>query len=104
MRLHVNPIACTGHGMCAELLPEMISLDPWGFPVLTPEDGRVPRRLAGHARRAVAACPALALLAEADGPAGAAGAGRAGRAGAGAGAGASLIPGPGLRGGRGNPG
>ena len=65
MNLHVNPIACVAHGLCAELLPEMISLDPWGYPILTPEDGRVPRQLAGHARRAVDACPTLALLAEA---------------------------------------
>ena len=34
MRLRVNPIACTGHGVCAELLPELIKLDPWGYPLL----------------------------------------------------------------------
>ena len=61
MRLTINPIACVGHGMCAELLPEMIGLDPWGYPILTPEDGQVPRALAEHARRAAAACPTLAL-------------------------------------------
>jgi ferredoxin len=60
MRLRVNPIACTGHGMCAELLPELIKLDPWGYPLLA--DARVPRGLADHARRAAAACPTLALL------------------------------------------
>ena len=60
MRLRVNPIACTGHGMCAELLPELIKLDPWGYPLLTGEP--VPRALADHARRAAAACPTLALL------------------------------------------
>lgn len=32
--LRVNPIACTGHGVCAELLPEFIRLDPWGFPIV----------------------------------------------------------------------
>ena len=32
--LRVNPIACDGHGMCAELLPELIELDPWGYPIL----------------------------------------------------------------------
>lgn len=57
--LRVNPIACTGHGVCAELLPELITLDPWGYPI-------VPRAeldddLLEHARRAVAACPVLAL-------------------------------------------
>ena len=60
MRLRVNPIACAGHGMCAELLPELITLDPWGFPVLASQD--VPAELTGHARRAAAACPTLALL------------------------------------------
>jgi ferredoxin len=58
-QLRVNPIACSGHGLCAELLPELITLDEWGYPVL---DGRpVPRGLGRAARRAVASCPALAL-------------------------------------------
>jgi ferredoxin len=65
IRLRVNPIACDAHGMCAELLPELITLDPWGYPVLAP--GPVPRPLAGHARRAAASCPALALLIEETG-------------------------------------
>jgi ferredoxin len=58
--LRVNPIACDGHGMCAELLPELIELDPWGYPILA--SAAVPRGLLGHARRAAAACPRLALL------------------------------------------
>jgi ferredoxin len=60
MRLRVNPIACKRHGMCAELLPELIALDPWGYPLLGGE--AVPRALAAHARRAAEACPKLALL------------------------------------------
>jgi len=48
--LRVNPIACVGHGMCAELLPELIQLDPWGYPILA--SPTVPRPLADHARRA----------------------------------------------------
>ena len=59
LRLRVNPIGCTGHGLCAELLPELITLDQWGYPVLA--DGRVPAYLTGRARRAVTDCPALAL-------------------------------------------
>ena len=59
-RLRVNPIACSGHGLCAELLPELITLDEWGYPVVA--DQRVPARLARQARRAVTDCPALALL------------------------------------------
>ncbi|HVQ93049.1 MAG TPA: ferredoxin [Mycobacteriales bacterium] len=58
-RLRVNPIGCDAHGLCADLFPEMIKLDEWGYPIL---DGRdVPEAQLGHARRAVAACPTLAL-------------------------------------------
>ena len=60
--LRVNPIACTAHGMCAELVPEVIQLDPWGYPIVMP--GELTDELLGHARRAVAACPALALILE----------------------------------------
>ena len=60
--LRVNPIACVGHGMCAELLPELIQLDPWGYPIVSARP--VPRPLTDHARRAVKACPTLALLLE----------------------------------------
>lgn len=60
--LRVNPITCKAHGMCAELLPELVDLDPWGYPILT--RGPVPADLLDHARRAAAACPTLALLVE----------------------------------------
>ncbi|HWG72709.1 MAG TPA: ferredoxin [Acidimicrobiales bacterium] len=61
-RLRVNPIACEGHGLCAELIPEAITLDDWGYPII--KDGPVPGDLLPHARRAVATCPTLALLLE----------------------------------------
>ena len=44
---------------CAELLPELVTLDEWGYPIVDP--GPVPVALDRDARRAVAACPALAL-------------------------------------------
>ncbi|HEY1619978.1 MAG TPA: ferredoxin [Streptosporangiaceae bacterium] len=66
-QLRVNPILCEAHGVCAELLPELISLDPWDYPILAP--GPVPPGLEPLARRAVASCPALALLLEAVAPA-----------------------------------
>ena len=58
--LRVNPIMCKAHGMCAELLPEFIELDPWGYPIVPDEP--VPHDLEALARRAVAACPTLALI------------------------------------------
>jgi ferredoxin len=57
--LAVDPIACDGHGLCAGLLPELVALDEWGYPLLDPRP--VPPDLLAHARRAVAACPTLAL-------------------------------------------
>jgi ferredoxin len=60
VRLRVNPITCQAHGICAELVPELISLDEWGYPLLDPEP--VPDDLMVHARRAVADCPTLALM------------------------------------------
>jgi ferredoxin len=66
--LRVNPINCTGHGVCAELLPELVSLDEWGYPIVDPSP--VPAVLDREARRAVAACPTLALrLLKSDQPA-----------------------------------
>ena len=58
-RLRVNPVACAGHGACAELLPELITRDEWGYPVVA--DQAVPHELRREARRAVSSCPALAL-------------------------------------------
>ena len=58
-RLRVNPIACDGRGLCAEVLPELITLDDWGFPVVADQD--VPTALRGEAAEAVRLCPLLAL-------------------------------------------
>lgn len=57
-RLAVNPIECRAHGLCAELLPELVDLDEWGYPLLP---AAVPPALLDRAREAVAACPTLAL-------------------------------------------
>ena len=53
--LTIDRIACTGHGICASLLPD-VTLDEWGYPVVPasvvdPEIGDVAIRL----------CPARAL-------------------------------------------
>ena len=57
--LRVNPIDCKAHGLCAELLPERIELDEWGYPVL--DHAPLDPELIPLARRAAAACPTLAL-------------------------------------------
>jgi ferredoxin len=57
--LKVDPIACAGHGVCAELLPEWIRLDDWGYPIVRGD--AVPPELMAQARWAVTNCPALAL-------------------------------------------
>jgi ferredoxin len=59
LEIVVDRIACDGFGMCAELLPELIDLDDWGYPIV--RTGGVPDELLDHARRAVAVCPVLAL-------------------------------------------
>ena len=59
LRLEIDRIACDAYGTCAELLPEGIDLDEWGYPVIAP--GNVPVHLVDLARRAVDACPVLAL-------------------------------------------
>jgi len=58
-RLVVDWIICDGRGLCIELLPELVDPDDWGYPMIA--DGPVPPELWEHARRAVAACPTLAL-------------------------------------------
>jgi ferredoxin len=58
-RLTVDPIACRAHGLCAELLPELVDLDEWGYPIV--RGGGVPPRTIADVRGAVAACPTLAL-------------------------------------------
>jgi len=66
LELVVDPIACDAHGTCAELLPEWITLDEWGYPIIDPRP--LPPELEAHARRAVASCPTLALILRRAGP------------------------------------
>ncbi len=66
-RLTVDPIACDGRGLCAELLPELVRLDDWGFPVIS--GAAVPAGLRGEVAAAVRLCPRLALRLEPAPPA-----------------------------------
>jgi ferredoxin len=56
--LRVDWPSCQAHGLCAEILPEIVSLDQWGYPIVhEPVSGQV----LDMARNAVKACPTLAL-------------------------------------------
>jgi ferredoxin len=61
-RVRVNPITCEAHGMCAELLPERITLDEWGYPIV--DEHPLSGEMVAHAQRAAQACPTFALLVE----------------------------------------
>lgn len=62
-RLHVDWTRCTGRGLCIELLPELLTVDDWGYPRSRAEGSApaVPARLSGYAEQAVAECPRQAL-------------------------------------------
>lgn len=60
MKLVVNPIQCVAHGMCAELLPERVTQDEWGYPIIDGEP--IGADLEKAARRAANASPTLALV------------------------------------------
>jgi ferredoxin len=59
LTLVVDPTSCDGRGVCGELFPERVTIDRWGYPIIDAEE--IPLVLSDHARRAVAACPRLAL-------------------------------------------
>ena len=60
-RLRVDWPSCQGRGLCHELLPEVVDLDEWGYPVV---GGEVTPDLLADARAAVRMCPRLALRLE----------------------------------------
>jgi ferredoxin len=57
--LTVDRIKCDGSGLCAELLPELIQQDDWGYPIIA--SGAIPEHLIPIAQHAVEDCPVLAL-------------------------------------------
>lgn len=56
--LRVDWPACRARGLCGEVLPEVVTLDEWGYPIV---EGQVDDELLGLAREAVRMCPQLAL-------------------------------------------
>ncbi len=64
-RLLVDMTACDGRGLCAEMLPGLVRLDDWGFPIIS---GDVPPERVADAQEAVRLCPLLALRLRIDDP------------------------------------
>ena len=59
LRISIDPVACDAYGFCAELLPEAITLDEWGYPIV---DGTpLPPELVARAKRAARDCPRRAI-------------------------------------------
>ena len=59
LQISIDRVKCDGHGLCAEILPELIRMDDWGYPIVAA--GPVPERLMPLAERAMADCPVLAI-------------------------------------------
>ncbi|MFB9675356.1 NADH-ubiquinone oxidoreductase-F iron-sulfur binding region domain-containing protein [Streptosporangium vulgare] len=59
VKLTVDWTRCQGHGLCAQLAPDLVHLDEHGYPVFGRDT--VPAQFRRMARRAVEMCPALAL-------------------------------------------
>ena len=63
--LLVNPILCDGFGHCAELAPDLVHVDEWGYPIITTEPVALSNLAAlESARYAVRGCPRQALRIE----------------------------------------
>ena len=61
-KIYVDWTLCRGHGLCADILPEVFELGADGFPTVA--QAQVPRYAEAKALRAVRRCPALALRLE----------------------------------------
>jgi len=63
--LLVNPILCDGFGHCAELAPDLVRMDEWGYPIITTQPVPLANLAAlESARYAVRGCPRQALRIE----------------------------------------
>jgi ferredoxin len=59
IRITINPVLCDAYGYCAELVPEAITLDEWGYPIIG--DRPLPAELAALAKKAARDCPKRAI-------------------------------------------
>lgn len=62
MKLRIDADACTGHGRCYSLAPELFDADEYGHGTVLGD--RVPDALQEQARVAVANCPERAITLE----------------------------------------
>ncbi|MBS1871025.1 MAG: ferredoxin [Actinobacteria bacterium] len=60
MRFRVDPTVCEGYGTCADIAPEVFSLDPWGYAQAVPADV-APGAPEQDALRAEHECPVRAI-------------------------------------------
>jgi ferredoxin len=69
-RLAIDWTRCDRRGLCSELLPELLTIDDWGYPLSRSGEPRpaVPGSLRSMAEQAVLDCPRLALRLVADEP------------------------------------
>jgi len=56
--MRVDRIACIGVGICAMRAPDLVSLDPWGYPIV---EASLSDSQLNEARAAVKGCPKRAL-------------------------------------------
>jgi ferredoxin len=58
--LRIDPSVCDGVGICAHLAPDLVTVDSWGYPIVSPAP-----LTSGSSRRqaqaAVRACPRKAM-------------------------------------------
>lgn len=58
-KLKIDWILCDGYSLCADLAPEVIDLDEWGYPIIRP--GAIAASELKDVKRAVDSCPMSAL-------------------------------------------
>ena len=69
IRLHIDWTRCDGRGLCAELIPALLTRDEWGYPRVVDgsREPAVTDEMTATDGAAVARCPRLALTLPASG-------------------------------------
>jgi len=61
VKVRVDATKCQAFGICAEHLPEVFTLDDWGY-ASAENDGEVPAGKEEQAHRAIRDCPENAII------------------------------------------